>query len=87
MTKELDEKFFDVRVVKRYLKKGSITPKDVDEHLKTLPNDQDNFEMVMFEEDDIGVGSDLSEEDLKSMPEITEDNIDNFDFLENHEED
>lgn len=86
MTKQLQDKFFDVRVVNRYLNKGAITEKDVKNHFKDLPNDQDNFELVLIEEDDIGVGDTLSEEELKSMPAITEENIDNFDFMEKEDE-
>lgn len=82
MNKNLDEKFFDVRTLGRYLQKGVITRQDVQNHLKSLPNDENDFKLVMFEEDDIGLGEELTEEELKSMPEITEDNIDNFDFLE-----
>lgn len=86
MSKNLQEKHFDIRVVNRYLKNGNITEKDLKEHYKSLPNDEDNFELVMIEEDDIGIGETLSEEELQSMPAITEDNIDNFDFMDEEKE-
>ena len=82
-----EEKYFDVRVVGRYIKKGTISDGDVDTFKSALPNDEDNFELVMIEEDDIGIGDELSEEELKAMPTITEDNIDNFDFLEDESSD
>ncbi len=82
MTKNIENKYFDIRTRGRYLKSGEISQKDVDQYLKQLPNDEENFELVMIEEDDIGLGEQLSEEELKSMPSITEENINNFDFLE-----
>lgn len=81
-TKELDEKYFDLRTRERYLKKGVINQPDVDAHLKNLPNDEDNFELVMITEDEIGVGQELTDEEIKAMPAITEENLDNFDFIE-----
>ena len=83
MAKILEEKFFDVRVVNRYLKKNSISQKDYESHLSSLPNDEKNFELVMIEEDDLGVGDDLTADEMESLPEITEDDINNFDFMEN----
>ena len=82
MSQKLSEKHFDIRTVDFYLRKNTVTKQDVEKHFKDLPNDEDNFEVVMIDnDDDIGLGDKLSEEELKAMPEITEDNIDNFDFL------
>ncbi len=85
MTKNADSKYFDVRTRERYLKSGQISQKEIDQQLKSLPDDEANFELVMVEEDDIGLGDSLSDEELNSMPNMTEDNIDNFDFLEDEE--
>lgn len=85
VSKQTQEKFFDVRVVDRYLKRGVISEQDIQNHFKHLPNDEDNFELVMIEEDEIGVGE-LSEEELKSLPAITEENINDFEFLERNQE-
>lgn len=82
MSQKLSEKHFDVRTVDFYLKKKTVTKQDVEKHMKDLPNDENNFEVALFDGDDeIGLGAQLSDEELKAMPEITEDNIDNFDFL------
>ena len=85
MSKEIQEKHFDIRVVKRYLAKGAISQSDLKNHYDSLPNDETNFELVMIEDDDIGVGEELSDAEIEAMPAMTEDNIDNFDFMEKNE--
>lgn len=86
MSQKLPEKYFDVRTTDFYLKKKSISRQDIESYFKNLPNDESNFEVTLFESDDeIGLGDELSEEELNAMPEITEDNIDNFDFLDSGE--
>lgn len=81
MSKDLLEKHFDVRVVNRYLKAGQLSKKDVDDHFAALPNDEGNFELVMLEDDDLNDGDSLSEAEIEAMPAMTEDSIDNFDFI------
>jgi hypothetical protein len=84
---KLPEKFFDVRTMEMYLKKGVLTRADIDQHAKALPNDESNFELTILEEDDKDVPSQsMSDDEIKSMPPLTEDDIDNFDFLEKKEE-
>lgn len=83
----LPEKFFDVRTMARYAQKGLISAKDIEEHYKVLPNDEGNFELSIIEDDDIGIGEELSEDELKALPPMTEDDIDNFDFMEKSSED
>jgi hypothetical protein len=78
MSKTLEERHFDVRTVNRYLKKGSVTKTELEAHYKALPNDEDNFELSILDEDEIGIGEELSEEELSAMPEITEENLDTF---------
>lgn len=80
MSKDLLEKHFDVRVVNRYLKKGALTQKDIDDHYASLPNDDGNFELVMLEDDDLA-GDSLSDAEIEAMPAMTEDSIDDFDFM------
>ncbi|MBU0505110.1 MAG: hypothetical protein ABII18_03260 [bacterium] len=82
MEKNIDSKCFDVRTRTRYQTNGEISTKDVDHYFKELPNDEENFELVMIVEDDIGLGDQLTEEELNSMPKMTEENINNFDFLD-----
>ncbi len=82
MSQKLSEKHFDIRTVDFYLKKKLVSKQDVEKHMKDLPNDENNFEVVLFDNDDeIGLGDKLSEEELEAMPKITEDNINDFDFL------
>lgn len=76
-----NEKYYDVRTVDRYLKKGLIKKADLESYLKKLPNDEDNFELSVLD-DELGVGDALSEEEIKNLPPMSEDDIDNFDFLD-----
>lgn len=80
------EKLFDVRTVDFYLKKGLITREDLEKHLKSVPNDEDNFELTVLQEDDDYGYTEFSEDDIKSMPPLSEDDIDNFDFLDDKKE-
>lgn len=73
MSNKLSEKFFDVRVLQRNLKKGLITTKDIQDFNKSLPNDEDNFELTMVETDEIGISAKGSEN-----------NVDNSQFLESN---
>lgn len=83
MSQNLFEKLIDRRTRERYLKKGLITQKDLEQHLKALPNDEDNFELTTFTEDEYeGLSDDLTEEEIKNMPPIKEEDIENFDFLD-----
>lgn len=85
MTKSYEEKHFDVRTMDRYLQKGAISQSDIKEHMDALPNDEENFELIMIEDDDIGLGDTLTDEEIQSMPAMTEDSIDNFDFMTENE--
>lgn len=51
--KEFSEMHFDTRTRKRYLSLGVITQDDYQNYLKNLPNDEDNFELAPFEDDDL----------------------------------
>lgn len=82
MAQNIDEKLLDRRTRERYLSKGLITQKDIEQHLKSIPNDEENFELATFEEDEFGMDEDLTEDDIKNMPPIEEDQIENFDFLD-----
>lgn len=89
MTKILDDKHFDQRTIERYLKKGLISKADVSQFLENLPNDEDNFELTTFEEEEQSLDSEflLSEDEIANMPPISEDEINNFDFMEKSTED
>lgn len=51
--KELSETHFDTRTRQRYMGMGVISQTDYQAYLKALPNDEDNFELAPFEDDDI----------------------------------
>lgn len=57
-----DEKYFDVRTMHRYLKKGVVKQEEINAHLKALPNDEDNFELTVFENDDLDLPLEDEEE-------------------------
>ena len=79
MSKNLPEKLFDVRTRKSYLTKGKISEKDVENYIAALPDDADNFELTSFEDDDF-FGT-MTDEEISSMAPMTEDAINDFDFL------
>lgn len=81
MPNSKSEKYFDVRAVDFYLKKGVISRDEIDKYHKALPNDEENFELTVLQEDDDMNMVGFSEDDIKSMPPLSEDDIDNFDFL------
>lgn len=86
MSKPADEKYYDVRTMDRYLNKGLIKKTDVESHLKGLPNDEDNFELSVLDDDELGIGEVLSDDEIEKLPPMSEDDIDNFDFLEKEED-
>jgi hypothetical protein len=81
MSKDFDEKKFDTRVIERQLKKGLLSRKDYDAYLKQLPNDEDNFEIVPIVDESTETAS-FTEDEIKSMPDMKPEDIENFDFLE-----
>lgn len=72
MTLERKEFYYDKRVTEYYQRKGIITKKDVEAHLKNLPNDEDNFELAPFEDDDLELDS-ASLEDVSDLDVSDED--------------
>lgn len=50
-----NEKFFDVRIYKRYVKEGKIAQKDYEKHVKSLPDVSEKAtSLVMDEEEETG---------------------------------
>ena len=47
-----DEKFFDVRVYKRYVKEGHIAEKDYEKHVKSLPDVSDKAAFLVIDEEE-----------------------------------
>ena len=56
-SKEITETHFDTRTRQRYMRMGVVTQADYDTYLKSLPNDEDNFELAPFEDDDLDLDS------------------------------
>jgi hypothetical protein len=81
MSKAIEQKYVDVRTMHRYLKKGLVKKSEVDTYLKSLPNEEDNFELTVFEDDDLGLG-DMSDEEMAAMPPMSEEDINKFDFVD-----
>lgn len=59
--KPIDIKLFDQRTLKRNLEKGLLKEDDYQKYLKSLPNDEDNFETVPFDEDEVVLEEDPSD--------------------------
>ena len=85
MSKPIDEKYFDVRTMSRYVRQGRVKKEDINTHLKNLPNDEDNFALSTLDDDDMGVGDVLTDAELEKLPPMSEEDIDNFDFLDEEE--
>lgn len=47
-----DEKFFDVRIYKRYITEGEISQKDYDKHVKSLPDVTDKATSLVIDEEE-----------------------------------
>ncbi len=47
-----NEKFFDVRIYKRYVKEGEITLKDYEKHVKSLPDVSDKAMFLIIDEEE-----------------------------------
>jgi len=44
-----DSKLMDTRIVRRNVKRGLISQKEVDTHIKNLPDEKDNAEFVTID--------------------------------------
>ncbi len=50
--KKQDERLFDLRTLDAYQSRGVLKPSDYDKYLKSLPDDEGNYELVVIEEDE-----------------------------------
>ncbi len=60
--KQITEKQIDTRTRRLYLKNKKISSQDVNQYLETLPDDQDNFELLSFDEEVVLDDSDTDTE-------------------------
>jgi hypothetical protein len=61
------ERTFDIRTLDFQLQRGIISQKEYDQYLKSLPNDDGNFEEVVIKEDSFE--EDLDEDSFDSPEE------------------
>ena len=47
-----NEKFFDVRVYRRYIKEGEITQKGYEKHIKSLPDVSEKATSLVIDEEE-----------------------------------
>lgn len=60
MTKK-DEILYDVRIAERNIKDGSLSKKDYDKHLDSLPDVEDKGEILVIEEDEISTDIEIDQ--------------------------
>lgn len=62
--KKNDEKLFDLRTLDAFQSRGVLKPADYEKYLKSLPDDEGNYDTVLIEEDD-----DLEDEEAEGSEE------------------
>ncbi|MCC6272556.1 MAG: hypothetical protein IT572_03730 [Deltaproteobacteria bacterium] len=50
--KKNDEKLFDLRTLDAFQARGTLKPADYEKYLKSLPDEEGNYDTVMIEEDE-----------------------------------
>ena len=60
--KKNPEKFFDLRTIEHLISNGTIKQSEYDKHLKALPDDEGNYDLVNLEEE-AELEADFNEED------------------------
>ena len=63
---KIPEQTFDLRTLEFQLHRGIITQKEYDQYLKSIPNDEGNYEEVVMQEDpeESDQDNDLDEESI-----------------------
>ncbi|MCC7343985.1 MAG: hypothetical protein IT573_03530 [Deltaproteobacteria bacterium] len=62
--KKNDEKLFDLRTLDAFQSRGVLKPADYEKYLKSLPDEEGNYDTVLIEEDD-----DLEDEEAEGSEE------------------
>jgi len=62
--KKNDEKLFDLRTLDAFQSRGVLKPADYEKYLKSLPDDEGNYDTVLIEEDE-----DLEDEEAEGSEE------------------
>ncbi len=52
---------YDERIVERHIKDGTLSKKDYDKHLKSLPDVEEKGEVLIIEEDEVVVEVELEQ--------------------------
>lgn len=62
--KKNDEKLFDLRTLNAFQSRGILKPADYEKYLKSLPDEEGNYDTVLIEEDE-----DLTEDETETSEE------------------
>ncbi len=62
--KKNDEKLFDLRTLDAFQSRGVLKPADYEKYLKSLPDEEGNYDTVLIEEDE-----DLEDEEAEGSEE------------------
>jgi hypothetical protein len=46
------DRLYDIRTLDGFIANGKLKPSDVEKHLKSLPDEEGNYEIVVMEEDE-----------------------------------
>ena len=68
MTKK-EEFLYDVRIAERNIKDGSLSKKEYEKHLKSLPDVEEKGEPLIIEEDEVLVEEELAAEEVDQAQE------------------
>lgn len=50
-SKKNEEKIYDLRTLDNQISRGNVKPADYDKYLKSLPDDEGNYQLVQIEDD------------------------------------
>ncbi|MDL1872744.1 hypothetical protein FBR05_11140 [Deltaproteobacteria bacterium PRO3] len=62
--KKNDEKLFDLRTLDAFQSRGVLKPADYEKYLKSLPDEEGNYDTVLIEEDE-----DLEDDEAEASEE------------------
>ena len=66
---EKEDFLYDERIVERHIKDGTVSKKDYEKHLKSLPDSEEKGEVLIIEEDEVVDEEVVDEIELESVEE------------------
>ena len=60
---------YDERIVERHIKEGTLSKKEYEKYLKSLPDSEEKGEVLIIEEDEIAEEEVVEEMELESVEE------------------